>query len=47
MTKLTKEEYDAYRARGYTIKINRVYEHREGLEVSVRYELDADYVVVK
>ena len=47
MTKLTKAEYDAYRSKGHTIKINRVYEHREGLEVSVRYELDADYVVVK
>ena len=47
MVKLTKAEYDAYRAKGWTIKISRVYTQQSGLEVSESYELGANYVVIK
>jgi hypothetical protein len=47
LVKLTRAEYDSYRAKGYKIKIQRVYTQQEGLELSHSYELGASYVVEK
>ena len=47
MIKLTKAEYNDYKSRGYKIKVYREYSQMTGLEVAVRYELDAYYVVEK
>jgi len=47
MVKLTKAEYDAYKAKGYKIKISKVYTHQAGLELSKSYVLGASYVVEK
>jgi hypothetical protein len=45
MIKLTEAEYNGYRAKGYKIKIQRVYTQQAGLELSRSYELGAYYVV--
>ncbi len=47
MIKLTEQEYNTYKRKGYKVRIHRIYGNMAGLELAREYELGASYVMEK